>query len=100
SLFEGHTDTARFIAGACGDDATSPCATSDRFEVDYRTRYTAAYLEDTIAPSPDVRVDGGLRYELMWVGPRLHFSHELAPRVGVAWNLFGHDEQTSRWWAS
>lgn len=98
SLFPGHLDRERFFDGACGADPGSPCAYADRFELAYRTRYTAAYLEDTFAPVPELRVDAGVRWELMWVGPRLHLSDGVAPRMSVAWDVLG--DGRSRWWAS
>jgi hypothetical protein len=66
--------------------------------VTIRTRYTAAYAEDTWHATPDLQVNGGLRWELMWVGPVLHFSDELSPRLGVAWDPLGGGK--SRVWAS
>jgi outer membrane receptor protein involved in Fe transport len=45
-----------------------------------------------------VAIDYGLRWELMWVGTRLHFSNQLAPRVGIAWDALGGGR--SRLWAS
>ncbi|MCW5802200.1 MAG: TonB-dependent receptor [Deltaproteobacteria bacterium] len=88
SLFPGHTDTRRFFT-TCDPDPTLPCAYADQSKLTFRTRYTAAYLEDTFEPVEGLRVDGGLRWELMWVGPRLHFSDQLAPRFGVAWDPLG-----------
>ena len=58
----------------CSDD---PAALPDRRRLGrsrYRTRYTAAYVEDTWHAAPNIQVDGGLRWELMWVGTALHFS--------------------------
>jgi len=98
SLFEGHTDRLRYLGGACGEEAGSACEYASQSELTFRTRYAAAYIEDTFTPSPNIRVDGGMRWELMWVGPRLHFSNELAPRLGVAWDVLGNGQ--SRWWAS
>jgi hypothetical protein len=98
SLFAGHTDRLRYLGGACGEAADSACAYASESKLNYRTRYTAAYVEDTFTPSPDIQVDGGMRWELMWVGPRLHFSNELAPRLGIAWDVLGNGQ--SRWWAS
>jgi hypothetical protein len=45
-----------------------------------------------------VTFDGGLRWELMWVGTVLHFSNELAPRLGVSWDPLGGGR--SRLWTS
>ncbi len=98
SLFEGHTDRLRFLGGACDEAAGAPCEYASQSELKFRTRYTAAYVEDTFTPSRGIRVDGGVRWELMWVGPRLHFSSELSPRLGVAWDVLGNGQ--SRWWAS
>lgn len=98
SLFPGHVDTLRFFAGDCGEQPGTPCGYVDVSELRYRTRYTAAYVEDTFSPQDGLRVDGGLRWELMWVGPRLHFSNQLAPRLGIAWDFLGHGR--SRLWAS
>ncbi len=99
SLFEGHTDRTRlFGAGGCDAEPGSPCDYVPVSEVIYRTRYSAAYAEDTFSPARGIRVDAGLRWELMWVGPRLHFSNEFAPRVGAAWDFLG--DGTSRVWAS
>jgi hypothetical protein len=43
-------------------------------------------------------VDGGLRWELMWVGTNLHFSDELAPRLGASWDPLGGGR--SRLWVT
>jgi len=59
---------------------------------------SSAYAEDTFSPQDGLQVDGGLRWELMWVGSRLHFSHELSPRVGIAWDVLGGGR--SRLWAN
>jgi len=88
----------RYFHGECGDTPELPCNYASSSELTYRTRYAAAYLEDTWAPQKDLRVDGGLRWELMWVGPRLHFSNQLAPRGGIAWDPLGGGR--SRAWAS
>ncbi len=97
SLFPGHTDELRFYSGACGPQPTDPCNYETSQELAYRTRYTAAYVEDTFTPAKGLRVDGGMRWELMWVGSRLQFSDELSPRLGITWSLFdGH----AKAWAS
>jgi hypothetical protein len=100
SLFAGHTSERRFIDAdtACPSDPNLPCTYADRSTVTWRTRYTAAYVEDTWAAAPNISVDGGLRWELMWVGPALHFSNELAPRLGVVWDPLGGGK--SRVWTS
>ena len=99
SLFEGHEDVARFYTGGlCGENPLEDCDYVDVSELRYRTRYTAAYLEDTWSPEKDIRVDGGLRWEMMWVGPQLHFSRQLAPRGGMSWDFLG--KGTSRAWVS
>ena len=98
SLFDGHFDRQRFFTGACGEVADTACGYTDEFEITYRTRYTAAYLEDTFAMAKNIRVDTGLRWELMWVGPRLHHSKQFAPRLGIAWDLLGNGQ--SRLWAT
>ncbi len=98
SLFEGHTDRVRFLGGACDEAAGGACEYASQSELNYRTRYTAAYVEDTFSPTSRIKVDGGMRWELMWVGPRLHFSNELSPRLGIAWDVLGNGQ--SRWWAS
>lgn len=97
SLFDGHTDTLRFYAGDCPEDPALPCAYADEDALTYRTRYTAAYLEDT-ATLGAIQVNGGVRWELMWVGPRLHLSRQLAPRLGATWDVLGGG--TSRVWTS
>jgi hypothetical protein len=99
SLFDGHIDRQRFLdpAGECGAEAGTPCDYATSSQLTYRTRYTAAYVEDTFLPAPQIRVNGGLRWELMWVGPDLHFSNQLAPRLGLAWELF---DGRARAWTS
>lgn len=102
SLFEGHVDRLRFYRGECVEfepgQPGGPCEYEAVQELRYRTRYTAAYVEDTFAPAPGLRVNGGLRWELMWVGPRLHFSDQFAPRIGMSWDPYGKGEW--RVWAS
>lgn len=98
SLFPGHLDRLRYYDGECEEVENAPCDYAAESTMRYRTRYTAAYIEDTFRPGDDFQVNGGLRWELMWVGTRLHFSNELSPRLGVAWDPLG--EGRSRVWTS
>jgi hypothetical protein len=98
SLFPGELTRRRFYLGSCGDGAGDPCGYASGSQLTYRTVYAAAYAEDTFSPSDGLSIDGGLRWELMWVGSRLQLSHELAPRVGIAWDALG--DGRSRLWAS
>ncbi len=100
SLFPGHEAQRRFAdpTQTCASDVTLPCPTVDKSVLRYRTRYTAAYLEDTWHATDRVAVDGGMRWELMWVGTVLHFSNELSPRLGASWDPLGGGR--SRVWAS
>ncbi len=100
SLFPGETSERMFLDPnqACSTDLAQPCPTSDHSTLSYRTRYTAAYVEDTWRPTSNITVDGGLRWELMWVGTVLHFSDELAPRLGASWDPTG--EGRARVWTS
>jgi hypothetical protein len=100
SLFPGHMSQRQFADpnATCPSDPALPCPTVDSSVLRYRTRYTAAYLEDTWHATDRVAVDGGLRWELMWVGPVLHFSDELSPRLGASWDPLGQGR--SRVWAS
>jgi hypothetical protein len=98
SLFPGEVSHRRFYLGSCGDLPEDPCGYASASRLNYRTVYAAAYAEDTFSPAAGISVDGGLRWELMWVGTRLHFSHQLAPRVGIAWDVLGGGR--SRLWAN
>jgi hypothetical protein len=100
SLFPGEMSERQFVDPdeICNSDVTLPCPTVDTSRLHYRTRYTAAYVEDTWQPTSAIAIDGGLRWELMWVGPRVHFSNELSPRLGASWDPVGHGR--SRVWAS
>jgi TonB-dependent receptor-like protein len=98
SLFQGHLDHEHFFRGMCPEDPTVPCTLLTDSQIIYRTRYAAAYAEDTFQLAPDIRVDGGLRWELMWIGPYLHESKQLAPRLGLAWDVIG--DGSSRLFAS
>lgn len=109
SLFPDHIDRQRFYAGECSSftilENPTFCNYTYEQALHYRTRYTAAYVEDTFAVSPKLQANAGLRWELMWVGPALHLSRQWAPRLGVAWELLDGDsprcpECTARWWAS
>jgi hypothetical protein len=100
SLFDGEISQRHFIDSdtACPQDPSRACLYVDRSTLTYRTRYTAAYAEDTWRPDSQFAVDGGLRWELMWVGPVMHFSNELAPRLGLNWDPWGKGR--TRVWAS
>jgi hypothetical protein len=98
SLFPGELSHERFYRGTCSDDPNLPCDYAAGSQLIYRTVYAAGYAEDTFSPADGISVDGGLRWELMWVGTRLHFSHELSPRLGIAWDVLGGGR--SRLWAS
>lgn len=97
SLFDGHTDTQTFLAGACEDLPGAPCETSGSQELRYRTRYAAAYIEDTFQMTPGIRVDTGLRYEKMKVGSVLDLD-QWAPRLSLSGDPFGQGR--SRFWVS
>ena len=90
----------RFVSQTevCPTDIDGAVPVCDVSELAYRTLYGAAYAEDTWQPAPNIQVDGGLRWELMWVGPALHFSNELAPRLGASWDFLGGGR--SRAWVS
>ncbi|NVB77027.1 MAG: TonB-dependent receptor [Kofleriaceae bacterium] len=100
SLFPTHMQERRFAdpAQICHPDVGESCPTVDEFVTRHRTRYAAAYVEDTWQASDDIAVDGGVRWELMWVGPVLHFSNEWAPRLGASWDPLGKGR--SRVWVS
>ncbi len=98
SLFPGHTDELRYFGTDCGANPTDLCDYQSSQTLSYRTRYTAAYAEDTFSPVKGLRVDGGLRWELMWIGTRLHFSDEVSPRLGITWDVRGDGHVVA--WAS
>ncbi len=101
SLFPGHVSERRFADpdAICNADASLPCPTVSESVLRWRTRYTAAYVEDTWRAAPNVSFDGGVRWELMWVGTVLHFSDQFAPRLGASWEpAFANGN--ARVWAS
>ena len=98
SLFPGELSHRRFYLGQCSDSLDEPCGYASASQLTYRTIYTAAYAEETFTPQDGLAIDGGLRWELMWVGSRLHFSHQVSPRVGIAWDVLGGGR--SRLWAN
>ena len=100
TLFPGETATRQFLDPniPCSVDPAIACQTVLQSVLDWRTSYAAAYGEDTWHATPNMLVDGGVRWELMWVGPYLHFSHELAPRFGWSWDPLGNGR--SHVWAS
>ena len=108
SLFDGHTDRQRFYEGLCPSHTIEQpvpfCNYTTSQELRYRTRYTAVYVEDTFELAPNIRVNGGLRWELMWVGTQLHLSKQWAPRLGIAWDFLRGNTKcpdcTARAWAS
>src|SRR5262249_49769626 len=67
SLFPGELSRRRFYQGACSDAAGEPCNYVSSSQLTYRTVHAAAYAEDTWAPAPGWSIDGGVRWELMWV---------------------------------
>ena len=109
SLFIDHVDRQRFYEGECSSFTILENPTFCNYQPDqtlrYRTRYTAAYAEDTWEITPRIRVNAGVRWELMWVGTQLHFSREWAPRMGIAWELLDGTHPACpdcnlRWWTS
>jgi hypothetical protein len=98
SLLPGELQHHRFYAGDCSDDPAGPCGYASSSRLTYRTVYAAAYAENTYSPTDGLAINDGLRWELLWVGSRLRFSNQLAPRFGVAWDALGGGR--SRLWAS
>lgn len=104
-----HIDRQRFFEGECSSFTILEPMTFCNYQPDqtlsYRTRYTAAYVEDTYELTPHIRANAGLRWELMWAGKALHLSTEWAPRLGIAWEVLDGTnprcpECTGRLWAS
>ncbi|HEY4180288.1 MAG TPA: TonB-dependent receptor [Kofleriaceae bacterium] len=89
SLFDGHVDAAKFYFDTCSEDASGACSYRDSSTTNWRARYAAAYAEDTWSPQPNIRIDGGLRYERMTVEPQLKLNG-LAPRTGISWDFLGN----------
>ena len=98
SLFPGELSHRRFYRGACNDELSLPCDYAAGSQLIYRSIYSAVYAEDTFSPIDGLAIDAGLRWELMWVGSQLHFSNQLAPRIGAVWDVLGGGR--SRLWAS
>jgi hypothetical protein len=98
SLFPMQTTVRQFLDPNTPCLENQPCPTVDASTLTWRTRYTAAYAEDTWHPAANLQVDGGVRWELMWVGSTLHFSNQLAPRLGVTYDPLGGGR--SRVWVS
>jgi hypothetical protein len=98
SLFPGELSHRHFYVGNCVATSGAPCDYATGSQLTYRTVYAAAYAEDTFSPQDGLSINGGLRWELMWVGSRLHFSQQVAPRVGIAWDVLGGGR--SRLWAN
>lgn len=100
SVFPSQVAEQRYLNrdGMCSDDLAEPCAYANESQLRYRTRYVAAYLEDTWHPSANISVNGGLRWELMWIGTTLQFSNQLSPRLGWTWDPLGGGK--SRVWTS
>ena len=69
SLFPGDTILERFLdtAATCLQDATTPCSYATSAKLDWHTRYSAGYVEDTVTLAPGLVADAGLRYEYMEV---------------------------------
>jgi hypothetical protein len=98
ALDPGQLDRRRFFDGECGDGPGEPCDYASGSRLNYRTRYAALYAENTFTLAPGLRVNDGLRWELMWLGSRLEFSHQIAPRFGMVWDPLGGGR--SRVWVS
>jgi hypothetical protein len=98
ALEPGQLDRRRFYDGDCGDAVGDPCDYASGSQLNYRTRYAALYAENTFTLAPGLRVNDGLRWELMWLGSRLQFSHQIAPRFGMVWDPLGGGR--SRVWVS
>jgi hypothetical protein len=65
------------------------CVPARESSIRFRTRSIAAHAGDSWRPIDGLVVDGGLRWESMEVGDAIQFRHQLAPRVGAAYDFLG-----------
>ncbi len=100
SLFPTHVDSEYYVrpgTTCTADDPTVPCSYVSATEQRFRTRYLAAFLEDTWRPTSDLTLNAGLRWESMQVGSALDFANQWAPRLSAAWDPIGHGRSRVFW---